>query len=99
MTRNEFINHLYDNDCFPDETFESDEGQMWVNEINREMCVVPYVDVLSISTWCHVIYELRIDPPLKYDADYHVYLGWRNGAYSQFMEHRKRISGGEATNN
>lgn len=94
MTRNEFIAHLIDNDCFPDETFESEDGQMWVNDINHEMCFVPYDETLSIITWCHVVFELRIDPPLQYDADYHVYLGWREGAYPQYLEHRNKISGG-----
>ncbi len=41
------------------------------------MCLVPFEDELTIMTWGHIIYELRLDPPLEHDADYHVYQGFR----------------------
>lgn len=77
MTRNYLINHLIEQDCFPDEECDSTVAQLWHNGINGEVCYVPYEEELDLTTYCHIIYELRIDPPLEYDADYHVYLGFR----------------------
>jgi hypothetical protein len=83
MTRNELVNHLTFNDCYPDEECDSDVAQLWHNGINGHICFVPCEDELSLFTWAHIIYELRIDPPLQYDSDYYVYQGWREGAYKQ----------------
>jgi hypothetical protein len=78
MTRNEFVVHLTDNDCYPDEQCDSEVSQLWHNAINGNFCYVPCEEELSITTWAHIVYELKIDPPLQYDADYHVYLGFRD---------------------
>jgi hypothetical protein len=82
MTRNELVAHL---------TFHSDVAQLWHNGINGHVCYVPHEDELSLFTWGHIIYELRVDPPLQYDSDYYVYQGWREGAYrQQQIEERKK---------
>ncbi len=81
MTRNEFIIHLTNNDCYPDDECDSDVSQLWHNGLNGEECYVPYVDELSVTAWCHIVYELKIDPPLQYDAFYHVYAVWRESDY------------------
>lgn len=77
MTRNEFVCHLTQNDCYPDETCDSEVSQLWHHAINGNVCYVPYEDELTIPTWGHIIYELKIDPPLHRDADYHVYVSFR----------------------
>jgi hypothetical protein len=81
VTRSEFIIHLIDQDCYPDEECDSEVGQLWHCGISGQSCYVPYVDELAVPTWCHIVYELRIDPPHKYDAFYHVYLSWRDVQY------------------
>lgn len=81
MDRGYFINHLIEQECYPDEGCDSDVSQLWHNAINGEACYVPREDNLSIMTWGHIVYELGITPPLQFDADYHVYVGWREGQY------------------
>ena len=77
MTRNFLIVHLTENDCYPDDFCDSEVSQLWHNAINGESCYVPYEDELVLTTYCHIIYELKIDPPLQYDADYDVYSSFR----------------------
>lgn len=86
MTRNEFVNHLIEQDCYPDEECDSEVSQLWHNAINGQSCYVPCEEELASTTWCHVVYELKIDPPLMHDGYYHVYVGWREGAYTDFMK-------------
>lgn len=88
MTRNEFVVHLTTQDCYPDEECDSDISQLWRNGINGEECYVPYVEELSTMTWCHIVYELKIDPPLESDAYYHVYVGWREKSYAEDLKKR-----------
>lgn len=90
MTRYEFINHLYDQDCYPDEEGETEYNQLWHNAINGYVCNVPKEEYFKVRTWTHIVYELKIDPPHKYDADYHVYLGWREGPYKDEMMKQKK---------
>jgi hypothetical protein len=78
MIRSSFISHLEDEGCFHDEDFIYEYGQMYRNSINGEFCVVPYEDPLEVTTFCHIIHELRIDPPLEVDSFYHVYQGFRS---------------------
>lgn len=61
MNRGYFINHLIDEGCYPDEFCESDVSQLWHNSINGQICYVPYEEELSLTTYCHIIYELKID--------------------------------------
>lgn len=77
MDRGYFINHLIESECYPDTECDSEVSQLWINAINGEGCYVPCEDDLAIMTWGHIVYELRIQPPLQYDADYHVYEGFR----------------------
>ncbi len=77
MTREYLIDYLRGEGCYPDEDTDYIVGEMWTNCINFEMCLVPFDNELSIMTWGHIIYELRLDPPLEFDADYHVYQGFR----------------------
>lgn len=89
MNRGEFIVHLTNQECYPDEECDSEVSQLWHNAINGEVCYVPYEDDLSVTTWCHIVYELKIDPPLDHDAYYHVYLGWREHQYAESQKERK----------
>ncbi len=78
MKREFLTRYLTDEGCYTDE----DDicvgiGELWHNCINGETCYIPFDEDLVLTTYCHIIYELRVDPPLEYDADYHVYLGFR----------------------
>lgn len=77
MNRGEFIMHLIDNECYPDNECDSKIAQLWHNAVNGLIAYVPCDDELEINTWCHIVCELKIDPPLEHDAYYHVYLGFR----------------------
>lgn len=90
MTRGEFTNHLINQECFPDEECESELHQLWHNSINGQICNVPNADYLTLFTWAHIVYELKIDPPPGRDSDYHVYQGWRDGPYKQeYLKEKK----------
>ena len=78
MEREYLISYLEGEGCFPDEADNSPVGQLWHNCINGEFCYIPYEDELVLSTYCHVLYELKIPPPVEYDSDYYVYEGFRN---------------------
>ncbi len=75
MTRGYLINHLIEKDCYPDEECDSTVSQLWRNGAN--VCYVPYEDEFTLTTYCHIFYELKIEPPLEYDADYDVYTSFR----------------------
>ncbi|WP_295233872.1 hypothetical protein [Sediminibacterium sp.] len=77
MTRGELTHHLIENECYPDDEVECEVSQLWINAINGESCYVPCEEELSVNTFCHVIYELGIQPPLEYDSFYAVYVGFR----------------------
>lgn len=77
MTRDHLIIHLIEKDCFPDGECDSEVAQIWLNGNNNQMCYVPYEDELSLTTYCHIFYELKIDPPLEYEDDYYVYTSFR----------------------
>lgn len=83
MTRGELIIHLTNQDCYPDAECDSEVSQLWHNAINGESCYIPFADELAVTTWCHILYELRIPPPLEYDAFYDVYVGWRETQYAE----------------
>lgn len=78
MTRNEFIIHLTDQECYPDTECDSNVSQLWHCGITGESCYIPYEEYLSIITWGHIVDELRIQPPRQYDADYDVYATFRD---------------------
>lgn len=86
MNRSLFVDHLYNQDCVPDEHCDAQESQLWKNLINGEVCYVPYEDELEVMTWGHIVYELKIDPPLAYDSDYHIYVGWREVHYKAYID-------------
>lgn len=77
MTRGYLTNYLITQDCYPDDSCKSEVSQLWRNAINGQVCFVPHEEELSTVTYGHIIYELKIDPPLEYDADYHVYISFR----------------------
>lgn len=80
MNRGYLTNHLINNDCYPDEDYDvPGVGQLWHNAINGQMCYVPYVDELSVTSYCQIFYELKVDPPLEhgYDSDYAVFTSFR----------------------
>ena len=85
MTRGEFVNHLINQDCYPDDECESDLHQLWHNSINGHVCNVPKEENLTIPTWAQIVYELKIDPPLDRDSDYYVYRGWWEAEYKKEM--------------
>jgi hypothetical protein len=77
MKRDFLIKYLEGEGCYPAEDHHSDVSELWINCINSESCYIPFEDELALTTYCHIIYELKVDPPVEYDADYHVYVGWR----------------------
>lgn len=77
MTRNYLVVYLTENECFPDNDCDSEVAQLWHNAINGETCYIPYLDELDLNTYCHILYELRVDPPLEYDSNYYVYSSFR----------------------
>lgn len=89
MTRGEFTNHLINEGCYPDDECESELHQLWHNSVNGQVCNVPQEETLTILTWAHIVYELKIDPPLNRDADYHVYQGWREFYKREMMKEKK----------
>lgn len=91
MTRGYLINHLINNECYPDELCDvPDVSQLWHNGINGEMCYVPYADELALTTYCHIFYELKVDPPTEhgYDSDYAVYASFRETRLKRNIEAR-----------
>lgn len=89
MTRGEFINHLIEQDCFPDEEAETEYNQLWHNSINGETSNVPKEEYLEIPTWAHIVFELKIDPPYNRDSDYYVYRGWRDYHEKKMLKEKK----------
>jgi hypothetical protein len=77
VTRSYLVHHLIENDCYPDEECDSEVSQLWHNAVNGESCYVPYEDELILTTYCHIFYELRIPPPLDFDADFDIYTSFR----------------------
>jgi hypothetical protein len=92
MTRYELVEHLYSQDCEPDADNDSEVAELWRNLINGEVCYVPYEDVLALTTYCHIFYELKIDPPLEngYDSDYAVYVSFREMTLVQTGENEPK---------
>lgn len=91
MNRGYLINHLINQECYPDEEWsDPTAGQLWRNAINGHVCYVPYDEELAIMTWCHAIAELKILPPLEFDADYDVYCSWKNGPYKEKMSEQEK---------
>lgn len=51
MNRGYLTNHLMNNECSPIEELDvEDVSQMWKNNINGEMCYIPYEDELALTT-------------------------------------------------
>ena len=81
MTRDYCIHHLINCDCFHVYEWDVHEvGEWWQHAINGQGCFVPLNEELALMTYCHIFYELRIDPPLVdgYDSDYAVYSSFRD---------------------
>lgn len=89
MTRGEFINHLIEQDCYPDEECDSELHQIWHNGINGQVCNVPREEYFPLATWAHIVYELKIAPPHNHDSHYHVYQGWREYHEKEMMKEKK----------
>jgi hypothetical protein len=94
MTRNELVVHLTNCGCYPDDSFVSEVGQLWINAESGDICIVPNEEYLTVTTWAHIVYELRIDPPLDRDSDYYVYQSWRESAYKEQQEFFNKSGGG-----
>jgi len=80
MMREYIVNHLINEGCFPVDEFDvPGVAQLWRNSIGGHECYVPYVDELTVPTYCQIFYELHINPPLEegYDSDYAVYSSFR----------------------
>lgn len=89
MVRGYLINHLQEQGCYPeDEHNNSDVAELWVNCITGDICYVPHEKELSLMTYCHIIFELKIDPPLEngYESDFHVYVGWKEHTLKKAAE-------------
>ncbi|PSR54113.1 hypothetical protein AHMF7605_11585 [Adhaeribacter arboris] len=90
MTRNYFINHLIEQECYPDEECNSEISQLWHNAISGDVCYVPLDEELEIPTWCHIIFELGVNPPIEFDSDYHVYCTFREDHLKQVVINKNR---------
>jgi|GEM_PF-3681173 len=77
MNRGELIVYLTQNECYPDDECDSDVAQLWHNAINGEAVFVPYVDELTLITYCHIFSQLKVIPPLEYESDYEIYDSFR----------------------
>lgn len=88
MTRQYLIDYLDSEGCCPVEGSETIAGELWRNCINGEFCNVPFDDPLEMTTYCHILYELKVAPPVDadYDSNYYVYVGWR--------EHQLKLQNG-----
>lgn len=96
MNRGYLTNHLMNNECSPIEELDvEDVSQMWKNNINGEMCYIPYEDELALTTYCHIFYELKVDPPTEYgyDSDYAIYTSFREKQLPQHHEMKNKESG------
>jgi hypothetical protein len=75
MTR-EFLLAYLNNivDCYPDGK-KGSQGQLYRNSINGLETFIPNDDLLRLSCYCRIFYELKVDPPKEngYDSDYAVY--------------------------
>ena len=100
MTRGYLTTYLTTQDCAPVPEFDFPGiGQMWKNEISGDVCFVPYEDDLALTTYCHIFYELKVDPPQDrgYDSDYAVYTSFRDFQLKKIME-TKSMGEGENLN-
>lgn len=80
MTRGYCINHLINMECYPEDDYDvPGVAQLWRNALNGETCFVPYEEELVLTTYCHIFYELKVDPPFEmgYDSEYAVYTSFR----------------------
>ncbi len=79
MERTYLIKHLEEQGCYTNGEAIENVGEIWYNCINGELCNIPFAEHLEVPTYCHVIYQLRIDPPREngYDSDYDVYVGFK----------------------
>lgn len=80
MNRNFFTNYLVGENCHPDETDQTKDSQLWYNLITGDSVYIPYAEELKITAWGHIIDMLHVAPPVEFDADYHVYEGFRDQA-------------------
>lgn len=80
MTRDFCVYYLTTQECYPDDTCDVEGvGQLWRHGTNGHVCFVPYDEELVLGTYCHIFYELKVDPPQEngYDSDYAVYSSFR----------------------
>ena len=82
--------HLYDNDCYPDEEFQSDFVELWKNGVNGEVCTVPLDEELALMTWGHIVYQLGIPPPINCDDEYHVYVSFHESKLTGLKEQLRK---------
>ena len=85
MKRKFLTDYLYECGCNPDEDEDSHVSELWRNCINGETCYIPFDEDLVLTTYCHVLYELKVDPPEGYESDYDVYSGWRNNQLKEVV--------------
>lgn len=80
MKRGYLVTYLDLEGCYtePENGDLFEEGELWHNGENNEVCHIPFDEELDVMTYCHIFYELKVDSPLEYDADYHVYCGFRD---------------------
>jgi hypothetical protein len=84
MTRAFLIEHLISEGCYTESN--NDIGEFWINCVNGSTCHIPYRENLQLTTYCHIIYELKIIPPAKYESDYEVYLHFRTDQLEKFIK-------------
>lgn len=75
MTREYLLAYLNSVDCYPDSGDNTSQPQLWRNSINGLTTYIPYEQSVSLSIYCKIFYELKVDAPLEngYDSDYAVF--------------------------
>lgn len=77
IARSYLTAYITQEDCYPDENCDSEVSQLWINALNGEVCYIPYEEELSVTTYCHILYELKVNPQQEFDSFYHVYSSFR----------------------
>lgn len=80
MLYSDFVEHLHDQGCKIVPDTSSSDGDYFRNCVNNEMSYVSRVEKFSVPTIIHIVMELGIAPPYKFEDDYEVYKTFRKRA-------------------
>ncbi len=78
MRREDFISHLVSCDCFSKPEYETEENELYANCINGLICNVPKDEIIENLTVIKSCFDLKIDPPIVLESEYHVFMNTIN---------------------